>query len=46
LLGFGTNYYYGVGLSVPQPTPNLEDQDISFRLGHHPWPIWHGRPYQ
>ena len=46
LLGFGTNYYYGVGLSAPLPTPNLEDQGISFRLGHHPWPVWHRRPYQ
>jgi hypothetical protein len=35
-LGFGTNYFYVVGLSAPRPTPNLEDQGIPFRLGHHP----------
>jgi len=28
------------------PTPNLEDQDIPFCLGHHLHRGWHGRPYQ
>ena len=46
LLGFGTNYFYGVGLSAPRPTTNLADQGIPFRLGHHPWPVWHAKPYQ
>ena len=38
--------FYGVRLSATRPTPNLEDQGIPFCLGHHPRPIWHGRPYQ
>jgi hypothetical protein len=42
LLGFGTNYFYGVELSAPRPTPNPEDQGIYFRLGHHPWPAGMG----
>jgi len=25
-----TKHFYGVGLSVPRTTPNLEDQDINF----------------
>jgi hypothetical protein len=44
-LGFVT-FYYKVGLLTPSPTPNLEDQGIIFCLDHHPWPVWHGRPYQ
>ena len=43
LLGFETSYFYGEGLSAPRPNPNLEDQGIPFRLGHRPWPVWHGR---
>jgi hypothetical protein len=27
--------FYGVGLSAPLSNPNLEDQSISFCLGHH-----------
>jgi hypothetical protein len=38
--------FYGVGLLALRPTPNLEDQGIPFSLGHHPRPVWHGRPYQ
>jgi hypothetical protein len=34
------------GLLAPRQTPNLEDQGIPFCLGHHPWPVWHGRLYQ
>jgi hypothetical protein len=32
--------------SYPLPSPSLEGQDISCSLGHHLWPVWHGRPYQ
>jgi hypothetical protein len=46
LLGFGTNFFYCVGLSAPRQTPKLEDQGIPFHLSHHPGPVWHGRPYQ
>jgi len=46
LLNFRNNkFFYCVGLLTPRQTPNLEDQGISFCLGHHPWPVWHGRPY-
>jgi hypothetical protein len=44
--GFVTIFFYGVGLLASRPTPNLEGQGIPFCLGHHPWPVWHGRPYQ
>jgi hypothetical protein len=27
--------FYGMGLSAPCPTPDLEDQGIPFSLGHH-----------
>jgi hypothetical protein len=43
---FVTISFYCVGLIVPRQTPNLEDQGIPFCLGHHPGPVWHGRPYQ
>jgi hypothetical protein len=38
--------FYAVRLSFSCPTPNLEDQGIPFCLGHHLWPVWHGRPCQ
>jgi hypothetical protein len=44
LLRSRNNIFYGVGSLASRPTPNLEDQGIPFRLGHHPWPVWHGRP--
>jgi len=28
------------------PAPNLEDQGIPVHLGHHLWPVQHGRPCQ
>jgi hypothetical protein len=40
--GFRNSNFYGVRLSAPRPTPNLEDQGISFSLGHHR----QGRPCQ
>jgi hypothetical protein len=40
------DFFYGVRLLALRPTPNLEGQDIPFCLGHHPSPVWHGRPYQ
>jgi hypothetical protein len=43
---FVTISFYCVGMLAPRQTPNLEDQGIPFCLGHHPWPVWHGRPYQ
>jgi len=47
LINFCNNkFFYCVGFLTPCQTPNLEDQGIPFCLGHHPWPIWHGRPYQ
>ena len=36
--------FSGAGLAALCPTPNLEDQGIPFRLDHHLWPVWHGRP--
>jgi hypothetical protein len=39
-------FFYCVGLLAQRQTPNLEDQGIPFCLGHHPWPVRHGRPYQ
>jgi len=39
-------FFYRVKLLASCPTPNLEGQGIPFHLGHHPWPVWHGRPYQ
>jgi hypothetical protein len=37
IVGFRNKlFFYGVGLSLPRPTPNLEDQGIPFRLGHPP----------
>jgi hypothetical protein len=44
--GFVTMFSYGVELLASRPTPNLEGQGITFCLGHYPWPVWHGRPYQ
>jgi hypothetical protein len=41
-----SEFFYCVGLLAPRQTPNLEDQGIPFYLGYHPWPVWHGRPYQ
>jgi hypothetical protein len=38
--------FYCVEFLAPRQTPNLEDQGIPFCLDHHPWPVWHGRPYQ
>jgi len=43
--GFITIFFYGVGMLASHPTPHLEDQGIPFCLSHHPWPVWHGRPY-
>jgi hypothetical protein len=37
--------FYAVGLLASCSTPHLEDQGIPFCLGHHPSPVWHGRPY-
>ena len=37
-------FFNWVGLLAPRQTPNLEDQDIPFCLGHHLWPVWHVRP--
>ena len=39
------NVFDGVRLD-PRPTPNLVDQGVPFRLGHHLWLLWHGKPYQ
>jgi len=33
-------------LYVSSPTPDLDDQGISFCPGHHRWPFWHEKPYQ
>jgi hypothetical protein len=38
--------FYEVELSAARPTQNLVDQGIPFGLGHHPWPVQHGRPCQ
>jgi len=47
LLRFRNNiFFYRLRLLASCPTPNLEGQGIPFRLHHHPWPVWHGRPYQ
>jgi hypothetical protein len=35
LLLSSSSSFYEVGLSTPHPTPNLEDQNISFSLGRH-----------
>jgi hypothetical protein len=35
----------GVDLLASRPNLNLEDHGIPFCLGHHLWPVWHGRPY-
>jgi hypothetical protein len=37
LLAFRNNkFFYCVRLLAPRQTPNLEDQDIPFCMGHHP----------
>jgi hypothetical protein len=36
--------FYKVGLWAPRPTPKLEDQGVSFCLGHHLWPFRYGSP--
>jgi len=43
---FSTWTFYGVRLAASSPTSNLEDQVIPFHLGHHLWPVQHGRSYQ
>ena len=43
--GFVTIFFYGVRLLTSCPNPNVEGQSIPFCLGHHPWPVCHGRPY-
>jgi len=35
-------YFYEVELSSPMPNPKSGGPG----LNHHPWPFWHGRPYQ
>ena len=46
-VGFhNSSFFSGVGLLAPRPTPSLEDQGISFCLGHHLRPVQQGWPYQ
>jgi len=44
--GFVTVIFYRVRLLASRPTPNLEDQDIPFCLGHHLRPVQQGWHYQ
>jgi hypothetical protein len=46
LFDFRNNSFLLCGVVSPKPNPNLKDQVIPFCLGHHLWPVWHGRPYQ
>jgi hypothetical protein len=47
LWGFlNIDFFPGLGLSALCPTPNLEDQGVSFCLGHHLWPVRLGWPCQ
>ena len=43
---FVTMKFYMIGLLTLCPTPNLEDQGVSFCQGHHLRPVWHWKPYQ
>jgi hypothetical protein len=43
---FSTRHFYGVRLSAPGPTPNLDDQGIPLCLGHLLKPVLHGSAYR